>query len=77
MGVCEVLSNGGHSIKAYDMERTICDIIRKRSDMDIAVFNYAVREYMKKKSKSLVNLSYYAAVMRIERQMNEIMGVLF
>lgn len=77
MGICEVFSNGGHSVKAYDMERTICDIIRKRSDMDSAVFNYAVREYMKKKSKSLVNLSHYAAVMRIERQMNEVMGVLF
>lgn len=77
MGICELPSNGGHSVKVYDMERTICDIIRKRSDMDIAVFNYAVKEYMKKRNKNLANLSHYAAVMRIEKQMKDSMGVLF
>ena len=77
MGICLISSNGGHFVRAYDMERTICDIIRKRSDMDSAAFNYAIREYMKKKDKNLVNLSHYASVMRMEKQVNEVMGVLF
>lgn len=77
MGICLISSNGGHFVHAYDMERTICDIIRKRSDMDSAAFNYAIREYMKKKDKNLVNLSHYASVMQMEKQVNEVMGVLF
>lgn len=77
LGICEVLTPGGHYVKAYDMERTICDILRKRSGMDIAVFNYAVREYMKRRDKRISVLSRYAVTFHIEKQMNEIMGVLF
>ena len=53
MGICETQTPGGHVVKAYDMERTICDILRKRADMDIAVLNYAIREYMKRKDKRI------------------------
>jgi len=77
MGICEIQTPGGHLVKAYDMERTICDILRKRSDMDIAVFNYAVKEYMKRRDKRISVLSRYAVALHIEKQMNETMGVLF
>ena len=59
------------------MERTVGDISRKRADMDSAAFQYAKREYRKKKEKNLVNLRHYASVMRMEKQVNEVMGVLF
>lgn len=42
LGICQMLSPARHSIVVYDMERTICDIIRKRSEMDISAFNYAI-----------------------------------
>ncbi len=77
LGICQMLSPTGHSIALYDMERTICDIIRKRSDMDIAVFNYALTKYMKRKDKDLNRLMEYAKTMRLEKKIREIMGVLF
>lgn len=77
MGICEIQTPGGHAVNAYDMERTICDILRKRSDMDVAVFNYAVREYMKRRDKRISVLSRYAVALHIEKQMRETMGVLF
>lgn len=77
IGICEVRTPGGHLVKVYDMERTICDIVRKRSDMDVAVFNYAVREYMKRPDKRLSVLGRYAALLHIEKQINDVMGVLF
>ena len=58
------------------MERTICDIIRKRSEMDIAVFTYAVQQYARRKKKDIPTLMEYAGAMHIERQVREIMGVL-
>lgn len=77
LGVCQMPSPTGHSIAVYDIERTICDIIRKRSDMDIAVFNYALTKYMKRKDKDLNRLMEYAKAMRLEKKIREIMGVLF
>lgn len=55
----------GHLIAAYDMDRTICDIVHKRSEMDIAAFNYAVKEYMKRKGKNLSRLMAYTSKMLI------------
>lgn len=77
LGLCDMTSPGGHRVVAYDMERTICDIIRKRSEMDAAVFNYALIEYMRHKEKNLPRLMAYAEKMRLEKRIREIMGVLF
>lgn len=77
IGVCQLLSPVGHSIRVYDIEHTICDIIRKRSEMDTSVFNYALVGYMKRKDKNLNHLMEYAKIMRLEKKIREIMGVLF
>lgn len=77
LGITRIASPGGHSIKVYDLERTICDIVRRSSDMDVAVFNYAVKEYVKRKDKDYARLSHYAAVLNMERKIREKMGVLF
>lgn len=77
LGVTDMISFGGNHIMVYDLERTICDIVRRCDDMDVAVFNYAVREYVKRKDKDYAKLSRYAAALRIERKIRERMGVLF
>ena len=77
LGVCQMPSPAGHSIAVYDMERTICDIIRKRADMDISAFNYAIVEFMKRKDKNLNRLMEYAKTMRLEKKIRETMGGLF
>lgn len=77
LGVTQMKSPGGHSVKVYDLERTICDIVRRSNDMDIAVFNYAVKEYVRRRDKDYARLSRYAAAMNVERKIREKMGVLF
>ena len=66
LGMTEVESNYGHFVKAYDRERTICDIVSHKDKMDIQVFQSAMKEYMSLKDKKLRNLMRYAAVMGIE-----------
>lgn len=51
-------------------------IIRRRSDMDIAVFTYAVRQYTRQRKKDIPLLMSYAETMHIEKQTREIMEVL-
>ena len=72
-----MLSPGGYPVSVYDMERTVCDIIRKRSEMDVSAFNYALTEYVKRKEKNLNRLMEYAKAMRLEKKIRETMGVLF
>ncbi len=77
LGIIEMESFGGHIIRVYYLERTICDIVRRYNDMDVAVFNYAVTEYVKRKDKDYIKLVRYAKILGIERKIREKMGVLF
>jgi len=77
VGVCEVSSQDGHPLKTYNKERTICDIIRKRSSMDVAAFNYALNRYVKCKDKDYARLMKYAQAFRMEEKLRAVMGVLF
>lgn len=76
IGVCEVSSPDGFPVRAYDRERTVCDIIRKQNDMDSAVFNYALRQYVRNKDKDYVKLMRYAKIFRMESRIRTVMGVL-
>lgn len=76
IGLCQVPSPGGHMVNAYNMERTICDIIRRRSEMDVAAFNYALTQYVKRRDKDLVRLSEYAQALHMEKRLWATMGVL-
>lgn len=55
----------GTSIKIYNMERTICDIIRDRNKIDSQIFNTALKEYMKRNDKNLNLLYEYAKKFKI------------
>lgn len=63
-------------IKIYDIERTICDIIRDKNKMDPQIFNTAMKEYSKKKKKKLHLLYKYAKEFNIEDKLQQYMEVL-
>lgn len=60
MGVENVETQFGNVVKAYDMERTICDIIKYKKYIDIQVYVTALREYVRKKNKNIYKLMDYA-----------------
>ena len=76
LGVCRKESPGGHLLRLYDMERTICDIIRRRSEIEVSVFKYALTQYSLRKDKDLNRLGAYAQTMRLEKQIRHYMEVL-
>ena len=41
----------GRQIKTYNRERTICDIVRNRNNMDVAILNEAIKRYLGKQKK--------------------------
>ena len=66
----------GREIKCYDMERTICDIIRSRNQMDIAILTDAIKRYSKRKDKNLPQLMRYAKSFRVTKLLRSYMEVL-
>ena len=69
LGIVDVQTSFGNTVRAYDMDRTICDILRFKDTMDVQVFQYAMKEYMASTHKNLNHLMEYAKRLRIESVM--------
>mgnify|MGYP000736064293 FL=1 len=66
----------GHEIPIYDLERTICDLIRSRNNFEIQDFTMALKAYVKSKDKDLNQLMTYAKAFRIEKLVRQYLEVL-
>ena len=69
LGIVEVQTSFGNTVRAYDMDRTICDILRFKDALDVQVFQYAMKEYMANTHKNLNHLMEYAKMLGIESAM--------
>lgn len=76
LGLCLKETTYGHEVKTYDMERTICDILRDRNNQDPVVVNDAIKRYMKEKEKDLNKLMKYASFLRVEKVIRTYLEVL-
>ncbi len=63
-------------IKVYNIERTICDIIKDKNKIDIQIFNNMMKEIVKRKIDFNL-LHEYSKKLRIEKKVREYMEVLF
>jgi len=75
LGMCKVKTPNGNIIRAYDIERSICDIIRSKNRMDLEQVKKAIRQYMKNKNKDMSKLSEYSKKMGINEQVMELVGM--
>ena len=77
IGLTEVETPAENKVKAYDMERCICDIIRSKKRMDIELVKYSVKEYLKRKDKDLNKLSIYADKMGINKEVMDFVSIMY
>lgn len=70
-------TNQGNMVFVYDLERTICDIIRNKNSMDINEVNRALRQYANSDKAKYSLLMIYANKLGMETKVRDIMGVLF
>lgn len=76
IGKVEVTDFDGNNIPMYDLERTMCDLVRNRNSFEIQDFNAALKAYARKKEKNLTKLFGYAKMLRVEKLMRSYMEVL-
>lgn len=76
LGVETVQSSHGNPIKTYNIERTICDLIRSRNRIDVQILNEALKRFVKLKSADLSMLIDYAKKLRIDAVLKNYLEVL-
>ncbi len=75
LGLSESKTAFGREVKCYNLERTICDIVRHRNRIDIAVISDAVKRYAARKDRNVPQLMRYAEKMRVAKIVSSYMEV--
>lgn len=76
MGVIEGKTYLGNTIKVYNLERTICDLLRSRNRIDIQIFSDALKRLATKRDLDYILLNEYAKKFSVEKILNTYMKVL-
>lgn len=58
IGITETVSPQGATVKLYDKERCICDLIRNKNKVDIQIYVQAIRDYFNTKADKRKLLKY-------------------
>ena len=66
----------GNIIPMYDLERTICDLIRSRNSIEIQDFNSVLKAFAAKREKDLNRLMEYAKLFRVQNIVRKYLEVL-
>lgn len=76
LGAMPMTTMFGNTVITYSLERTICDCLRSRKQIDIAVVTDAVKRYVKRKDKDLNTLMSMAATFKVEKIIRSYLEVL-
>ena len=71
LGVIDYKLDSGNIIRVYDLDKTICDIIKNKKKLDSELFNKAIREYFYSKKKNTLRLYEYAKKMNIYNKVRD------
>lgn len=76
LGIITMSSPAGNPINVYDIERTLCDIVKGRHRSDIQVINQAMKTYAGSMDKDIAKLMSYADQFRVKPKILRYMEVL-
>lgn len=70
LGKIEAKTQYGYTVYTYDIDRSICDIIRSRNKLEEGITQEYIKQYAKRVDKNLKNLTHYAYQFRINKILN-------
>jgi len=76
LGLSNGISPYGNPIRLYDVERTLCDIVKGNNTCDIQIVNQAMKQYAKMPGKNITKLFDYAEKVRVKPKILNYMEVL-
>lgn len=76
LGIILMKSPHGNDIKTTNLERTICDVLRSRNQIDIQLISESLKRYVTKKERNIELLYSYAKQFRVQKIVREYIEVL-
>jgi hypothetical protein len=76
LGIISMKSPHGNNIKTFNLERTICDVLRSRNQIDVQLIYESLKRYVGKKERNIDLLYNYAKQFRIQKIVRETIEVL-
>ena len=76
LGKTTLKTPAGNDVPGYDLERTVCDVIRSRNKLGTETFLSAVKLYAASPKKNLNKLNTYAKQLRVEKVLRHYLEVL-
>lgn len=76
LGLIEMRSSCKNKIRVYNIERTLCDIVKGNNACDIQIVNAAMKNYVRLKAKNINKLFEYSTQLKVKSQIAHYMEVL-
>lgn len=76
LGVEILTTPGGNSVKAYGAERSLCDILKPRNNVDVQIVSDAFKRYLARKNRNIPLLSEYSRALKVEQRLRSYLEVL-
>jgi predicted transcriptional regulator of viral defense system len=76
LGIIKTKTPLGHSVNTYNAERTVCDLLRNRSNIEIQDLQAALKSYVQLPGKNLPLLMEFAGALRVEKKLRPYLEVL-
>ena len=76
LGLITIKSPHGHDIKTFNLERTICDVLRSKNQLDIQFVNEALKRYVVNNERNIDLLFDYASRFKIQKIVRQTIEVL-
>lgn len=76
LGIEKITSPQGKEVKSYNIERTLCDIIKKNTSIDNETRNKSIREYIKSGKMNENLLFNYAAQLKCLKKLEIMLEVI-
>lgn len=76
LGITEVKTNFGNTVKTYSAERTVCDFIKDKDKCDYEIYIKLLKNFASMKNKNITLLEQYAKAMNITEKVLSALEVL-
>ena len=76
LGLINVNTFLGNNVRSYNVERTLCDLLRSRKKLDIQDFQQGLKTYLKQNVKNIPLLLDYAKKFRVDKLLLTYLDVL-
>ncbi len=76
LGMTDLTTPGGNTVKGYCAERSLCDVLRPRNHTDVQIITTAFKTYASRKEKNIPMLSEFAHELRVEDRLRSYLEVL-